>query len=330
MKQLKRLVGLFLIVCLLPACSSSEEKQSRSFFLMDTVITVTLYTSQDAAEPIFSRCRELLEELDALWSRTVQESDTVRFNSASVGEKISVDARTVQLLRTALLVSEATDGAFDVRVAPLISLWQSCEETQTLPTDDQLSQALSEVHNGCFSLSEDAVVKDCATTKLDLGGIGKGGAISYLMSYLETCNLTGAMISFGSNVAVIGTKSDGSDFRIALRDPTNEDRYAAILCLLPGEILSVSGDYERFYTVGEQTYHHILNPETGYPSDSGLTSVAVICNDGATADALSTALLVMGAERALELYHSDVFDFEAVLISSDGTVTLTDGLSETP
>lgn len=328
MKRIRRLVCLCLSLCiLLPSCRAAEEKYSESFFIMDTVFTVTLYTSYERTSAIFSRCRELLEELDALWSRTVEQSDPARFRRAESGERVEVDARTVQLMQTAMQVSKATDGAFDVTVAPLITLWQTCEAAQQLPDDQQLNAALEAVRESSVEIVDGALIKGNAATQLDFGGIGKGAATSCLIAYLETCDLRGAMVSFGSNVAVVGQKPDGSNYRIALRDPTREGQYATVLTLKAGEILSVSGDYERFYTIGDRTYHHILDPKTGYPSNSGLTSVAVICRDGATADALSTALLVMGEERALAFYRSGVFAFEAVLISSDGTVTFTDGLS---
>lgn len=161
---------------------------------------------------------------------------------------------------------------------------------------------------------------------MDLGGIGKGAAISKLIEYLKTTDIPGGVVSFGSNVAVFGEKRDGSDYRIALRDPFKEGEYAGVLTLSADDVLSVSGDYERYYTINGEKYHHILDPKTGYPAQSGLSSVAVVCSDGALADALSTALFVMGEDAAQELYSAKVFDFEAIFIATDGTLTQTDGM----
>jgi len=292
---------------------------------MDTVITVTLYTDAQTASGIFAECRTILEDLDRLWSRTKEGSDVSRFNAALSGE-VSVDARTAELLRVAEDVAKKTGGAFDVTVAPLVLLWQACEEAGRLPTEAELSGAMTAIGTDRISIGQGSLHKHSDTAKIDLGGIGKGAAISALVSYVESTGIDGGIISFGSNVAVIGQKPNGTDFRIALRDPGNTDKYAGTLTLRAGEILSVSGDYERFYEIGGERYHHILDPQTGYPSRSGLSSVAVVCRDGALADALSTALLVMGEERARELHATGVYDFEAVFITSDGVVSCTDGI----
>ena len=144
------LLTLLLVFSSLFSCRV-ETPQSASFFLMDTVITVTLYTDEATARPILAECRALLEELDALWSRTKSESDVSRYNEGEVGT-ISMDPRTVELLEVALEVSEATDGAFDITVAPLLTLWKACEEAGRLPSETELSQARSQI--GSERLSE--------------------------------------------------------------------------------------------------------------------------------------------------------------------------------
>ena len=149
-----------------------------------------------------------------------------------------------------------------------------------------------------------------------------------MLAYLTSLQLRGGLITFGSNVTVFGSKSDGQAFRIGLRDPQNANASVGTLLLPDRQVLSVSGDYERFVTVQGEKYHHILDPQSGYPADTGLSSVAVIAADGVLADALSTALFVMGKDRALEFYRADLYEFEAILIDSNGTLTVTDGLSD--
>lgn len=294
---------------------------------MDTLITVTLYADKADTEPIFRECRRILSELDSLWSRTKEESDTVRLNRSDVGLS-ALDERTVDLIRTAIDVSEQTNGAFDITVLPLILLWQDCEVAQSMPTREALTTALDRVGYTRLTVVNDTFVSKEPNTEIDFGGIGKGAAITALIDYLKTTDVRGGLVSFGSNVSVFGKKSDGSEFRIGLRDPFDRSAYAGALTLKVGEVLSVSGGYERYYTIGGEQYHHILDPQTGYPSDSGLASVAVICRDGALADALSTALFVMGEDDAMTLYHSDVYDFEAVFIRSDGSIRVTRGLRD--
>lgn len=326
---MKRAGMLLLTVALLLTClSCGKGVQTRTFFLMDTGITVTLYT-QDAAraEEIFAACRELLGEYDALWSPTSPESDVSKWNSTADGTAV-LDARTLALLQTALEVSEKTDGAFDITVAPLVALWSNCETRDGLPTDAEMQAALALVGSHHLSLTETALSKSNPNVQIDLGGIGKGAAIAALIDYLGACGIGGGLVSFGSNVAVFGKKPDGEAFRIALRDPKDAGGRVGMLTLEAGEVLSVSGDYERFVTVEGKRYHHLLDPQNGYPAENGLASVAVITSDGALADALSTALFVMGRERAMAFYESGAYAFEAVLIGHDGEITVTDGFKD--
>ncbi len=324
---MKRILCLILILGLLPLWGCAErEETTQSFYFMNTVITVTLYANEETARPYLSQCRTLLEELDALWSRTRAESEVAHFNTVS--EAIaSPDPRTVALLQTALSVARATDGAFDPTVAPLVTLWEQAEEANRLPDAQAMAAALSQVGYQALEVSAERIAKSAPTLQLDFGGIGKGAAISLLLNLLETEDIPGGLISFGSNVAVFGEKMDGSAFRIALRDPKSSTGTLGVLTMTPGTVLSVSGDYERYVTVEGERYHHLLDPSTGYPADTGLSSVAVLTSDGAMADALSTALFVLGEEQSLALYHSGIFSFEAIFVSSEGAVTHTPGLS---
>ena len=293
---------------------------------MDTLITVTLYAPPEETREVMRECRALLGELDALWSRTREESDVSRFNRLQSGA-LQLDARTAELMSLAFEVSKQTGGAFDVTVLPLVLYWEECQSKNTLPDAKKMKECRASVGYDRLLAGEDATFTKQNGTQIDLGGIGKGAAISILIDYLKGTSISGGVVSFGSNVAVFGTKPDQSAYRIALRDPFEQNAYAGVLTLSAGEVLSVSGDYERFYTIGGENYHHILDPQSGYPAQSGLSSVAVVCEDGALADALSTALFVMGEEAAQALYRSRVFDFEAIFIASDGTVTQTDGMN---
>ncbi len=164
-------------------------------------------------------------------------------------------------------------------------------------------------------------------TEVDLGAIAKGAAVAKLREQLSaTDGLDGGLISMGSCVTVFGAKPNGKPFRVSVRDPHNRAGIAGTLTLEDGQVLSVSGDYERFVTIGGKQYHHILDPATGYPSDSGLSSVAVVTRDGPTADALSTAFMVMGEDAARALRDSGTLSYEAVFFRSDGSVFRTDSI----
>ncbi len=327
MRKLAFLLALIIVLLSFGGCVQTE-KQIRSFYLMDTLVSVTLYTEdQEAAEEIFAECKRLLSELDALWARQKEGSDVSRFNASESGIE-DLDPRTITLLQKALLADQNTGGAFDMTLAPVSDLWTLCGEENRLPTDTELSDLLSHTGSDKLSLDGTSLKKTDEALQIDLGGIGKGEAISLLMQYLTTTSVTGALVSFGSNVAVLGEKPDGKPYRIALRDPKDVNGTVGQLRMAEGEILSVSGDYERYVTVDGEQYHHVLNPKDGYPAKSGLSSVAVVARDGAIADALSTAFLVMGKEATLSFYEAGVYSFEAILVTSEGEIYTTAGLAD--
>ena len=144
-------------------------------------------------------------------------------------------------------------------------------------------------------------------------------------------------ISLGGNVFVLGTKPDGSDWRVGIKDPQNEEALAVILPLRDAYAIT-SGGYERYFEENGKTYHHIIDPSTGYPADSGLLSVTVVAADngpdwagagnGAMCDAFSTALFVMGEEQALDFWRNGGYDFDLVLVTEDGRVVITAGLAD--
>lgn len=327
MKKLCLLLALLLGLCSFVGCGR-EGAQSSTFYLMDTLIGVTVYTKSKAqANEIFAECEALLSELEGLWARLDAESEIARFNASTDGIS-DLDARTRSLMYTALEISAATDGAFDVTVTPLVEMWALCEKESRLPDAAELETALQAVGYEAITVSEDALIKANAKNAIDLGGIGKGAAISALIDYLETTDARGGLVSFGSNVAVFGEKPNGEPFRVAIKHPRDEGKSVGTLTMPAGMVLSVSGDYERYVMINGERYHHILNPQNGYPADTGLASVAVLTADGALADALSTAFFVMGEARARAFYDSNVYDFEAVFVDTEGNVSYTDGLSD--
>lgn len=327
---MKKIALLLAILLTLGVCFSGCTRKSAhaaTFFFMDTVITVTLYTEDaELASRALADCRALLAELDTLWSPTMEQSDVVRFNTSQ--EPLTLDSRTAELLALALDVSRKTNGAFDVTVAPLVRLWSEAEKNNLLPTVAQMQHTLTLCGYQKLTLTDVTLSRRESGVEIDLGGIGKGAAADALISLLSGYTLEGGLISFGSNIATFGSKPDKSPFRIALRDPKNAEISVGTLCLSDGQILSVSGDYERFVTVAGEKYHHILDPSVGYPANTGLASVAVVCQSGALADALSTALFVMGWEAATAFYESGAYAFEAIVVTSDGAILTTPGMTD--
>ena len=172
---------------------------------------------------------------------------------------------------------------------------------------------------------------------IDLGGIAKGYTSDCVEAVFRENKIESGKISLGGNVFVLGGKPDGADWRVGIRDPQDENALAAVLTLRDAYAIT-SGGYESYFTENGNTYHHIIDPSTGYPADSGLLSVTVVAEangpdfsgpgNGTMCDAFSTALFVMGEERALEFWQTGGYDFDLVLVTADGRVIITDGLSD--
>jgi thiamine biosynthesis lipoprotein len=322
----RALLSLLLATMLLvlPSCHSVHTAEDVVWH-MDTAITLRLYGDQAATAAALQDANTLLASLDDQLSSTKTGNEIAAINQAAQDIPVPLSDELSALIARADTISHVCGGAFDITVAPLNRLWKNCEIEGVLPTKKQLAIALSAVGHDKLTLNGNTLIKADDALKIDLGGIGKGYAIDRLIAELRIRpGISGGLISFGSNVAVFGEKPDGKPFIVAIRDPKDAAGVLGYVTLTEGQVLSVSGDYERYYTIGEQTYGHILDPATGYPPTNGLCSVAVIAADGTLADALSTAFMVMGEDAARALYEDHVLDFEAIFVY-DTTVSKTDG-----
>ncbi len=312
-----------LMPAILLASCAGKIYETHTVWSMDTAITIKIDAKSGEKNELFLNCDRILASLDGVLSRTNAESDISRINSGS--GQITISDDTAYVIRKALEISDITGGSFDITVLPYILMWEECGDKNTLPDKEYILSISGLVNYNYISLSGNVLTKLNDGTKIDLGGIGKGYAADRILDYLKNSGVSYGIISFGSNVAVFGEKPDGSDFKIGIKNPSDTSGVVGYVYMKSG-VLSVSGDYERYVEINGEKYHHIINPYDGYPASNGLHSVAVVCDSGAVADALSTALFVMGKEKAIELYNSGKIKFEAVFIGDDG-VSFTEGLA---
>ncbi|HOA84975.1 MAG: FAD:protein FMN transferase [Clostridiales bacterium] len=321
MKRVVALFAVFIVLLTFPSCGR-QKYLSHTIWCMDTLVTVKIDNNTPDAGRIFSDCEAILKSLDGKMSRTDHGSDVSRVNAYVDSAEVSDD--TAAVIRTALEVSKVVGGYFDITVYPYVKMWESCGAEDKLPDPDFVRSLGSAVGYEKITLQGNIVQKSDKQTQIDLGGIGKGYAADKLVEYLISSGVEYGLVSFGSNVAVFGKKPDGSEYKVSIKDPKNTGEVVGYILMSSG-VLSVTGDYERFVVIGGEKYHHVINPFDGYPANTGLHSVAVICDTGAVADALSTALFVMGKEAALEFYESGKIKFEALFIGDDG-ISCTPGL----
>ncbi len=303
-------------------CSSVPQAKSVELFAMDTVMHLTAYGPQ--AESALGSAASELDRLDAALSVTRQDSSLAVLNASGGG---SLSPELAQLLPQALEISRMTGGAFDPTLLPLSQAWGFYGDAPAIPEPAQLSAALALCGYEKLALEQDTLQFGQPNMGLDLGGIAKGYAAGQLSSLLKAQGVTSAVLSLGGNVQTVGTKPDGSLWQIAVQDPFDSNAYAGILRC--GECAVVtSGAYQRYFEENGRRYHHILDRETGYPAESGLASVTIVCADPVLADGFSTALFVMGLAEASAFWQENSSSFQAILITSSGDIFVTAGLAD--
>ena len=323
---MKRLAAIILAAVLLLFTGCAPRPVTTELYAMDTVMTVTAYGS--AAGDVLAEAAALLNRLERQLSRTLEDSEVSALN-ASAGTAVTLSADTAELLKLAGKFAQATDGAFDVTVAPVVSAWGFTADTHRVPTESELAELLPRVDY--TSVTVDGTSAALAPGQaVDLGGIAKGYAAARLAALFEQHGVEHGIAELGGNVYARGTKPDGTPWRIGVQDPADTAAYAGILSLTDGFAVT-SGAYQRYFEQDGNIYHHIIDPADGYPADSGLASVTVVASaadpaHGAMCDAFSTALFVMGEERAVEFWRDSGYDFDMILITEDGRLLATAGL----
>ena len=231
------------------------------------------------------------------------------------------------MVTKALDLYKSTGGAFDITVLPLMELWGFTTQEYYVPTEDEIQSTLQRV--GADKLTWDESTKTLTLgdkQEIDLGGIAKGFTSSRIMEIFKQDGVTCGMVSLGGNVHLLGTKQDGSAWRVGIQDPDNTDDMLGVLEASDCAIIT-SGAYERNFEKDGVTYHHIIDPATGKPSNSGLTSVTIVSKDGTLADGLSTSLFVMGKDKAIAYWKQHADEFDTILVDKDRNVYITEGIA---
>ena len=315
---MKRLFVFFLALALLFCIVSCAVnfKQSHTFFALDTYCTVTAWGAEESA---LRELESLTLSYAQLWSPTAEDALLAKLNSGAV---TTADEETLFLLETASQVNGLSDGAFDVTVGALVEAYGYYDDDYRVPSEEELEVLLQPVDGSSLVSGKSVTLKEGQV--LDLGGIAKGRIADLCAAKLKSLGARGAILSFGGNVCAFGTKTDGSLFTVALADPQNTSEYLGTLQVTDASLVT-AGSYQRGFVQDGVYYHHILDPKTGRPANSGLLSATVMATDGAYADALSTACFVLGREGALALWQ-EVGNFELILVEEDGNVVCTQGL----
>ncbi|MCI8465764.1 MAG: FAD:protein FMN transferase [Lachnospiraceae bacterium] len=300
--------------------TASDKKVSKTSFFLNTVVTITLYGTED--DSLIEECFSLCQRYESLLSRTASGSDVYALNHRATD---TVSDETLSLIKTGLDYSALSGGAFDITIGSCSSLWDFTAEVPSVPNRDAILEGLAHVGYEKLSLDGNTVSFSDSETFLDLGAIAKGYIADRLKEFLVENHVTSAIIDLGGNVLCLGEKPDGRSFQIGIQRPF--DTQGTPLLVIPVSDWSVvtSGTYERCFEEGGKLYHHILDPSTGYPCENNLLSVTILSEHSVDGDALSTACFSLGLEEGTALIDS-LDDIYAIFVTDDYQIHYSDGL----
>lgn len=307
--------------------SDSSQEYTSDVFAMDTYMTLTAY-GENAQEAVEAGIAEI-QRLDDLLSTGKDTSEVAQIN-ANGGGVLSED--TDYLVKRALDIYQSTNGAFDISIYPVMQLWGFTTGNFAVPSESDLAAKLALVDAGKIILSEEngqTSISFPEGMEIDLGGIAKGYTSGRVMDVMKSYGIKSAVINLGGNAHVLGNKTDGSQWKVGIQDPEDENGYLGGVSVTDKAIIT-SGGYERYF-VDEDTgvkYHHIIDPKTGYSANNGLISVTIVSADSTLADGLSTSLFVLGTEDAITYCeeHCAEDGFDAIMEDEDGKLYITDGI----
>ncbi len=326
-------VAAFISVLLLaiPGCRKEEHQSYR--FLMDSKAGIAIKdpVASEEAERIMEKAFDRMEELEKQLDRGTEGSDLWRINREAGNEPVEVENETFKLIEKGMEMGEKTGGAFDITIAPVVDLWgfyDLQQEAASVPSPEEIEKKLPLVDYSLIELDRQnkEVFLPKEGMKIELGGIAKGYIVDEAARVLQEEGIQHAMVSGGGDIRLLGDKNpEGDPWTIGITRPGETGGHLARL-LLSDVGIDTSGDYERVFEEEGEYYHHLLDPDTGYPAED-LSSVTAVSSDTMKADVISTAVFVLGAEKGMELLE-DLEDTEGVIFTKEEELMYTPGLED--
>lgn len=325
MKIVQCALTAVLCAALLAGCgaqTAEAPRAERSLFAMNTYMTFTAYG--EGAEAALESASQRIEALESLWSVTDAESEIYRANHSG-GEAVEVSDETAELVAFALEMAQKTGGALDPTIYPVLTAWGFTTDSHQVPAQEEIASLLEQVGYARIGLEGNALTVPDGMA-LDLGAVGKGCAGDLAAAVLREQGVESAILSLGGGIQAVGSRPDGSDWRIGIRAPWEEGSLGVLE--ISDAAVVTSGGYENYFEDAQgNIYWHILDPATGYPAESGLQSVTIVGDAGRLCDALSTALFVMGPDAAAD-YWRENGGFDMLLVTDEEEILVTEGIAD--
>lgn len=323
---------------------TGNEPISISSIKLNTAVQITIYDSQDKA--LLDDCLALCDKYELVFSRTNEKSELYKLNHRkdTSDKDTNTDRQTTPypvsgtadtwhiseylaaLLSEGLDITRESDGAFDIAIAPLTSLWDFTAEDPKVPDDAAIQKALPLCSSDGVTIDGQDITLPSDDIQFDVGAIAKGYIADRMKDLLVKKGVKSAIINLGGNVLCIGSKPDGTPFKVGIQKPFADRNETEAVMDITGKSVVSSGIYERCFKQNGKLYHHILNPKTGYPYDNSLISVTIISDQSVDGDALSTTCFALGLEDGLKFAEKK--GVQAVLITEDYELHYTDGFQD--
>ena len=324
--------------------TTGNEPISISSIKLNTAVQITIYDSQDKA--LLDDCLALCDKYELIFSRTNEKSELYKLNHrkdtsdkdpnadgqttpypvSGTADTWHISEDLAALLSEGLDITRESDGAFDIAIAPLTSLWDFTAEDPKVPDDAAIQKALPLCSSDGVTIDGQDITLPSDDIQFDVGAIAKGYIADRMKDLLVKKGVKSAIINLGGNVLCIGSKPDGTPFKVGIQKPFADRNETEAVMDITGKSVVSSGIYERCFKQGGKLYHHILNPQTGYPYDNGLISVTIISDQSVDGDALSTTCFALGLEDGLKFAEKK--GVQAVFITEDYELHYTDGFQD--
>lgn len=323
------LVMTIISVFFLTSCQKNQNSQyggqdavQREFLAMDTYMTFTAYG--DGVNEALDKAEQEIQTLEDKWSVTEADSEIYTINHSN-GNIVTVSEETANVIGFTIDMAKKTEGALDPTIYPVLTAWGFTTDNYRVPEQEEIQTLLKYVGYEQVEINGQSV-RIPEGMELDLGAVGKGYAGDLAATLIEEAGVDSALLSIGGNIQAVGSKPDGSDWRLAIQNPYGDGK-VGVLEVSDCAVVT-SGNYERYFTADDgTTYGHIIDPETGYPVDNGLASVTIITKEGKKGDALSTAMFVKGLDGASEYWRTHQ-DFNMIMMTDDKEIYITEEIKE--
>ncbi|RQD69698.1 MAG: FAD:protein FMN transferase [Tindallia sp. MSAO_Bac2] len=297
-------------------------------FVLGTFSQIRVYAPTEAdgeaaIEKAFARVREIEDRM----SPHIEESQVYQINQQAGHAFVEVTDDTLNVIRTGVDYYDKTNGLFHIGIGSLINLWGIGTDQPYIPTQNEINAKLDALDIQAIRIEGNEVMVENQNMALDLGGIAKGYAVDESARILREEGIDSGFINFGGDVYALGEKPDETPWNVGIREPVIDS--GGVLGRVPTTNMSVvtSGDYERYFIEDGTVYHHIIDPRTGFPSESDVKSVTVVSETSMDGDVYSTALFIMGLDQGMNLTET-VHGVEAIFVNLDNEIFLSSGLKD--